>query len=134
MRRINFLNLLKKSDNTLFLNMQSGIESFNYSNFFVNNKKNESELHKWTKYILTHGVCLLKNVPIKNGIVLDVGKLLGPVQNTLYGDIFDVMAIPKPTNLAYSDSFLCLHQDLVYYESPPGLQLLHCIKYEQELI
>ena len=36
---------------------------------------------------------------------------------------------PNPINVAYSDAALALHTDLAYYESPPGLQFLHCIRY-----
>ena len=35
----------------------------------------------------------------------------------------------NPINIAYSNVKLDFHMDLVYYESPPGLQLLHCIRY-----
>lgn len=41
-------------------------------------------------------------------------------QPTIYGTTFDVVATPKPINIAYSTAPLELHQDLVYYESPPG--------------
>ena len=33
-----------------------------------------------------------------------------------------------PINIAYSGTKLLPHMDLVYYESPPGLQLLHCLR------
>ena len=35
---------------------------------------------------------------------------------------------PAVKDLGYSDQELLFHQDLVYYESPPGIQLLHCVK------
>lgn len=46
----------------------------------------------------------------------------------LYGDIFHVRTGERNSNnVAYTSSALCPHQDLAYYESPPGLQLLHCV-------
>lgn len=46
----------------------------------------------------------------------------------LYGDIFHVRAGESNSiNVAYTSSALCPHQDLAYYESPPGMQLLHCV-------
>ena len=42
--------------------------------------------------------------------------------------VFDVVATEDPVNIAYSPVQLHFHMDLVYYESPPGLQLLHCIR------
>ena len=49
----------------------------------------------------------------------------------ILGDIlqtFDVVATPKPINVAYSSVNVHFHMDLVYYESPPGLQLLFAFK------
>ncbi len=46
----------------------------------------------------------------------------------LYGDIFHVRDDPVGSNnVAYTSLELCPHQDLAYYESPPGMQLLHCV-------
>ena len=45
-----------------------------------------------------------------------------------YLQILDVVFCEKPNNLANSTDSLPLHSDLVTYESPPGIQLLHCIK------
>ena len=42
--------------------------------------------------------------------------------------VFDVVATEDPVNIAYSPVQLHFHMDLDYYESPPGLQLLHCIR------
>lgn len=41
---------------------------------------------------------------------------------------FDVVSTPSPINVAYSPVGLDFHMDLIYYESAPGLQLLHCLK------
>ena len=43
--------------------------------------------------------------------------------------IFDVKCEENPINIAYSNAVLDFHMDLVYYESPPGLQLLHCVRW-----
>jgi hypothetical protein len=40
-----------------------------------------------------------------------------------------VVSTDNPINIAYSNVALDLHQDLPYYESPPGVQLLHCLKF-----
>jgi gamma-butyrobetaine dioxygenase len=45
----------------------------------------------------------------------------------LYGDTFDVVARTNANNIAYTTEALVPHQDLAYYESQPGLQLLHCV-------
>ena len=58
-----------------------------------------------------------------------VAELIAPVQRTIYGDTWDVLATPEPINVAYSTVELDFHMDLSYYESPPGIQLLHCVRY-----
>uniref|UniRef100_A0A7S3PC69 TauD/TfdA-like domain-containing protein n=1 Tax=Amphora coffeiformis TaxID=265554 RepID=A0A7S3PC69_9STRA len=45
----------------------------------------------------------------------------------LYGDIFHVQHIPNAHNIAYTTQPLVAHQDLAYYTSPPGFQMLHCV-------
>ena len=59
-----------------------------------------------------------------------MGRLLaGSLSHgALYGDVFHVQAISRAHNLAYTTIRLPPHQDLAYYESPPGLQLLHCVE------
>ncbi|KAL7531789.1 hypothetical protein ACHAXR_004237 [Thalassiosira sp. AJA248-18] len=47
---------------------------------------------------------------------------------SLYGNIFHVRVGERnANNVAYTSGALCPHQDLAYYESPPGMQLLHCV-------
>ena len=84
-----------------------------------------------------------------NSPVATFGRILGGrlSHGQLYGDVFHVRDKTKPslvkknddhrdsipseagaTNIAYTTLALCPHQDLAYYESMPGLQLLHCIE------
>ena len=49
---------------------------------------------------------------------------------TFYGKSWDVKSIPNAENIAYTDLNLPLHMDLMYFEDPPKLQLLHSIKNE----
>ena len=51
----------------------------------------------------------------------------GTSHGQLYGDTFDVVTKVHANNIAYTNTFLPPHQDLAYYQSPPGLQLLHCV-------
>ena len=52
----------------------------------------------------------------------------------LYGDTFHVRAIPHAHNAAYTSRALCPHQDLAYYKSKPGFQLLHCASMLHNLV
>ncbi|XP_055327642.1 gamma-butyrobetaine dioxygenase-like isoform X2 [Paramacrobiotus metropolitanus] len=84
-------------------------------------------------HLLLDGFCIVSGLPTTEGTVKsfveDVFAL--PVQKTIYGEIFDVLSTPNPINVAYSNAELKPHIDLVYYESPPGLQLLHCLRFDE---
>jgi len=58
-----------------------------------------------------------------------VGKALaGSLSHgSLYGDIFHVKSIPSAHNIAYTSLPCRPHQDLAYYQSPPGIQMLLCV-------
>ncbi|KAL6450442.1 str8 Dioxygenase str8 [Candida maltosa Xu316] len=58
-----------------------------------------------------------------------IADKFGYIKKTFYGTLFDVKnQKEKAVNIAYTNTFLPLHMDLLYYESPPGLQLLHAIQ------
>lgn len=80
-----------------------------------------------------YGVSVIRNVGTDERMARQVAELIGPVQKTLYGEDFDVKVEKAVTNVALRDVALPLHMDLPYYESPPGLQLLHCIKFDSEI-
>jgi alpha-ketoglutarate-dependent taurine dioxygenase len=85
--------------------------------------------------IFQDGVALIKNCPNvfqKENMspVAEIGGLLaGSLSHgALYGNTFHVQSIPNAHNVAYTSIRLPPHQDLIYYESPPGIQLLHCFQ------
>ena len=63
-----------------------------------------------------------------------VAELVGPIQRNVYGDTWDVLADPKPINAAYSTAGLDFHMDLMYYESPPGIQIMLCMRFDDCVI
>ena len=66
---------------------------------------------------------MVKNVPQQEKQVKKLAELIAPVQQTIYGEIFDVKVKKNPINIAYSNVPLGFHMDLMYYESPPGMYL-----------
>ena len=64
-----------------------------------------------------------------------VAELIGPMQPNIYGHIFDVISQGESAiNLAYTSEAIGPHMDLCYYESPPGLQLLHCLRFDSDVV
>lgn len=94
-------------------------------NDYMNNKKTNSVL----KALNNDGIIILTGVPRVVNIIRSVAEIIAPIQKTIYGEIFNIRVDKKPINIAYTDQALPLHMDLPYYESPPGLQLLHCLNF-----
>lgn len=78
-------------------------------------------LHLW-------GLVIVKGVPQTELAVEQVASRLGHLQSTFYGPTWDVISKPRAENVAYTNEFLCLHQDLMYMQSPPRIQILHCLE------
>lgn len=82
------------------------------------------------KNLASYGLVVVKNVPEADTSVQNVGERIGPLMDTFYGRTWDVISKPDAENVAYTSEFLPLHQDLLYHDPVPKLQLLHCLKNE----
>jgi gamma-butyrobetaine dioxygenase len=107
----------------------SELKFFDYTSLLdKNGAKNKQGVYEWLRQMAAYGVCVVRNVPTEEKMVKRLAEIIAPVQNTIYGEIFDVKVDENPINIAYSNAKLGFHMDLMYYESPPGLQFLHCLK------
>ncbi|KAL8588863.1 hypothetical protein ACOMHN_051457 [Nucella lapillus] len=86
---------------------------------------------RWLRQINEAGLSLLTGVPTEETMLRKIAERIGPLENLIYGELFDVISHPKPINVAYTTVELDFHMDLMYYESPPGLQFLHCLKFDE---
>ncbi|XP_078671845.1 putative gamma-butyrobetaine dioxygenase isoform X2 [Branchiostoma floridae x Branchiostoma belcheri] len=120
----------QRAENRRPLVHQNGFPEISYEKLLTGNK---SVLLRWMQDISDYGVSLVRDVPTELGTVAKVGELIAPVQQSIYGNVFDVVSTEKPINAAYSNVGLEFHMDLMYYESPPGLQLLHCVRFDPEV-
>ncbi|RDD42513.1 putative gamma-butyrobetaine dioxygenase [Trichoplax sp. H2] len=93
--------------------------------------RSKESQRKFLMKLFEYGCCLVQDTPIKAGAIEEMLEPIAPVQPTIYGKIFDLMAVPNPTHIAYSMAPLIFHMDLLYYESPPGIQALHCIRFDE---
>jgi alpha-ketoglutarate-dependent taurine dioxygenase len=81
----------------------------------------------WLERLATEGLAFLRAVPAEAGRVVEAAGLMGEVVRTNYGLLFDVRAVARAENLAYTDLGLGLHADNPYREPVPGFQALHVL-------
>ncbi|KAI9695606.1 MAG: hypothetical protein M1820_008531 [Bogoriella megaspora] len=60
--------------------------------------------------------------------VNEIGSIIGPLRDSLYGRTWDVKSVVNAKNIAYTHQKLGLHMDLLYMTSPPSFQILHCLQ------
>ena len=91
---------------------------------------------EWMAALVHDGATLLDGVPRAHAewAVERVASLIGPLQPQIYGNTFEVRSEEGAINLAYTDQAIDPHMDLCYYESPPGVQLLHCIQFDEDVL
>ncbi|CAO3685728.1 unnamed protein product [Umbelopsis ramanniana] len=105
-------------------------ELMNAENKFISYDEYNTEqgLYKTLKQLFDYGIVFLKDVPTHDNKVTEVAEKIGNVRESFYGRDFDVKSVAKSKNIAYTSLYLGFHMDLLYYEAPPGLQLLHSLK------
>jgi len=79
------------------------------------------------RQVLSHGFTRLTGVPARPGTVAAFLESFGPLRETNYGRLFDVVVRPDPANLADSALALPPHTDNPYRATPPDLQALHAL-------
>lgn len=84
--------------------------------------------HSAMKALCEYGIVFLHGVPESEEVVREIAAQVGVIQNTFYGTTWDVVSKPNAENVAYTNSYLGLHQDLLYMRQVPRIQLLHCLK------
>lgn len=75
-----------------------------------------------------YGMVIVNNVPRSEDSVDAIANRLGHTMETFYGRTWDVRSKPQAENVAYTSSFLGLHQDMLYLRDPPRIQFLHCLE------
>jgi gamma-butyrobetaine dioxygenase len=109
---------------TKAIHFEQNYNPIEYSDFLNDDESYKSVL----KQLRDYGISFLKNVPLNEREVETVAKRFGAIRDTFYGLSWDVKSIPNSKNIAYTSLELGLHMDLLYFESPPGLQMLHCME------
>ncbi len=92
----------------------------------------DDALHEWLSALVTYGCTLVRNVPTNNEGVEVLAKRIGPLRDTNFGLLWDVIAEPDPITNANTALPLPPHVDLATREYQPGLQFLHCLVNDAE--
>ena len=98
--------------------------SYSFSADMFEQKKMYNILQDFYKF----GFVIIKNVPIKKNFILKFANSIGTVRPTNFGELFNVLSVPKPNDLAYTSLGLSAHTDNPYRKPVPCIQLLHCLK------
>ncbi|GMM37289.1 Aim17 protein [Saccharomycopsis crataegensis] len=119
-------SIITKAENHLFIDFDKYMED-------------EPSLLQAMKNLNKYGLTFIKNIPKQldsegkpklvndEWFVESIAQRIGYIRETFYGRLFDVQSKKDAKNIAYTNGYLGLHMDLMYYESPPQLQLLHSI-------
>lgn len=88
--------------------------------------------------LLSYGVCVLENSPTHERYLLELAERIGPVRDSNFGPLWDVLADvefagdAKTNSTANTGLRLGPHSDLPTREIPPGFQFLHCLVNEAD--
>jgi gamma-butyrobetaine dioxygenase len=78
------------------------------------------------------GLARIQNCGSSRATVEALGLRIGPVRETHFARIFDVVSRADGDSNAYTSERLSAHTDIPTRESPPGLQVLHCLVAEAQ--
>ncbi|ETS86147.1 hypothetical protein PFICI_04172 [Pestalotiopsis fici W106-1] len=87
-----------------------------------------SRYHEAVAQLHNYGLVFIDGVPKSEESVVGIATRIGHVMETFYGRTWDVRSKPQAENVAYTNTFLGLHQDLLYTADPPRVQFLHCLE------
>ncbi|XP_069107596.1 gamma-butyrobetaine dioxygenase-like [Argopecten irradians] len=96
-------------------------------------ESSEEYLYRWLRYISDQGICLLTDVPAEHHFARNVLSRIGFLMATFYGELWDVKVEEKMVNSTDGNQALLFHMDQAIYESQPGIQFLHCLKFDDTL-
>ncbi|MEJ8475456.1 TauD/TfdA family dioxygenase [Roseibium algae] len=93
---------------------------------------NDSRLLAFLRETKRTGLSIVTDMANDAEAGMTVARRIGFLRETNFGQTFEVMSKPDPTNLAYTSHALPLHTDLPNQELAPGFQFLHCLANEAD--
>ena len=95
--------------------------------------EDEEKRLDWMVRVYEDGICMVRNVPTESGTVAKIAERmyanLQPTPYHAYGEVlFEVITEEDPVNVG--NKSIPAHMDVMYFESPPGIQFLHCLRFD----
>lgn len=107
-------------------NSAKNLQSFDYCKLMYS--KDSSYLIECLKYFLVYGLVYVNNVPPEKTAIKSLAERISIIQKTHLEDIYALKVKKNPTNFAEISGDVSLHNDLVYKQHPPAVQLVHILK------
>ncbi|CAK7263541.1 hypothetical protein SEPCBS119000_000543 [Sporothrix epigloea] len=110
--------------------IEEALKPVSYADWMAPDNGNNADFYRGLLDLYQLGILIVDGVPDSENAVREIARQIGTIQTTFYGELFDVVSKPNAENVAYTNVFLGLHQDLLYMNDPPYIQLLHCLRNE----
>lgn len=95
---------------------------------FEDANTNESSFLQVLHHVRDSGLCFLHDAPTVAGTLEAFARKIGPVQESNFGLVQDLVVDPSKRSVGNSTIALKPHTDEPYRASPPGILLFHCIE------
>ncbi|KAG4261559.1 mitochondrial protein [Fusarium proliferatum] len=97
------------------------LRDFDYDGYI----KDDEQVYKLIHQLRTDGLAFVTNVPGKVGSLATIAERIGPVQEPF---MVVLRTVPQAINAAYPSADLGFYTDLLYFQNPPHVQILHCVQ------
>lgn len=91
-------------------------------------RSDDKSLLNFLEVLEMEGVAVINDMPCETDLFkMFTKEKIGYTRPTQYGITFSVRSKKTASNVAYTSSALDMHNDMVYLEEKPGIQIMHCI-------
>uniref|UniRef100_A0A915E8J3 TauD/TfdA-like domain-containing protein n=1 Tax=Ditylenchus dipsaci TaxID=166011 RepID=A0A915E8J3_9BILA len=107
------------------------LQKFKHTDFL----KNDKVLHDFLMSVCENGIALLVDGPVESisTVLEEIGRRIGLIQPTHFGNKYEVTTKPEAGNMAYANGeALPYHTDFPSLSQPPELQMLHMVQPAEE--
>jgi trimethyllysine dioxygenase len=87
-------------------------------------------VRRWLSIVATWGFAIVTGTPATAEDTERLIRRVGYVRETIFGGFWEFTADLKQADLAYTNVYLPAHTDGTYSHDAPGLQMLHCLRFD----